>query len=991
MKKILLFIISCVAFTACDKNNDQNIVPGSTGNAVSISEATIPPIGNELESERISFTVTSDVAWRIHDEPSWLNIYPSSGGAGTTQVKMYAGVNRDPDPYREGVVIIESSDRSFSETITVFQERPYLEISRESINFNWDHCDTFGSAREEIVIRCNTDWQINSVMNEPYAFSSMLSRAQDDHQIDWLLCSEIQGSAVTEDHVLYFNPETYNIEREPKNLKLVISGVLDEYELDFSQNNLLFIVDIAGSEDNEHCNFAACNTEYVDMTVESERDWRLYSKPDWLLVNPTDGSSLTNVKFNIDGANPNADDRVGELVLVAEVNTNPLPQRVIEITQKGYEFVITTDNATISNTGSSLYGYINSSGSWEIDNSTIPGWLNVSTLSGAGSARESLQFSVNEQNLELSPRVANLKFRSTQYGNTMSQDVKIEQDKFIFDATLSEPSIGTIQKTSHDLEIQSSGKWAIDVLYDDSSSEEWLNVEQLQGEGNAVVKYNAKTENPIDEDRSATISIRSITHEEAGISEVVQLPVVQRKYIFEVEPSPNDLSLSYEAVDQNTINIFVNCSAHWSIDCPDWLIPSLRDGSNYADVTFRVENNRATTARDGKLVIKSVHYGVERSYSFDVHQDGFRFNSTTAQFTNLEALDARICEVDIVCSGGWELSGEGNWRDWITPSSMSGYGDAPLEVKVADNVQTSPRNTTFYVTSTLNPNMRKRVDISQKAFIFDTTTTNVPEFAAVDVTEARVVLGECMSTWTVRDIPSWLNVSPAAGEGAMTLRITPQENVNVEMTPRDATIQVVSDRNPALVKNIKITQAAFIFDTSTVNVPEFGAYNPIAANVTIGDCTSTWSVVEVPDWLTIQPKSGAGSGRITITPSSNLTAVARSATFYIESDKNSSLRKRISVSQGRYILEASTSSVNVPAKPSSSYSVNVSCSGRWKAECSADWLSLGSVTSGSGNGTINFTVSDNTSTTARSATIIISSTDGYTATVNINVTQAAGE
>lgn len=989
MKKILLFIISCATLIACNTDNDQNIVPGTTGNAVSISEATIPPTGNE--GEQISFTITSDVSWKIQNKPSWLNISPSSGNAGTTRVKMYAGINSDPEPSREGSVVITSSDKSFTESISVFQERPYLEISRESVNFNWDHCETYDSTREEILIRCNTDWQIDLANGGLYTFSSMLSRAQEDNQSwvfnDWLVCSQIQGPAVTEGHTLYFNPNTYNIDREPKAAKLVIRGALDEYVLDFSQNNLLFIVDLVGSADNEHCNFAACYTEDVHMTVESERSWHIYSKPDWLIVDPAEGNSLTtNVKFNIDGANPAAEERAGTLVLVADVNTIPLPQRAIEITQNGYEFVVVPGDRSISNSGASFSGYISSSGSWEIDSTTIPDWLEVSTLSGSGSAREDIQFSVNEQNLELSTRVANLKFRSTQYGNTMSQDVKVEQEQFVFDAEISEPYIGTIQTSSHDLTINSSGNWAIDVLYDDSSSEKWLNVEQLQGEGYAVVKYNAKTANNVDEDRSATISIRSMTHEAAGIHDVVkELRIVQRKYTFEVEPTPDNFSLSYDAVDIKIITIHIDCSTDWSIECPSWLMPNPRSGSNYADVSFLISDfNLTSTPRNGQVVIKSEYLNRERRFTFNVSQGAFRFNSTALQFNNLDALDAQTCEVNIECSGHWELT---DVADWIKPSITSGFGDYKISVRVDDNVKTEPRLTTFYVQSTLKPELTKRVSIEQKAFVFDTTPTSVPEFAAVDVVAKEVNLGECMSTWTVRDIPSWLSVTPSSGTGSATLRIIPQENTAETNKSRQATIRVVSDRNADVYKEITITQGEFLFDMTETTLPEFNAYNPGSADVIISESTSTWSVVEAPDWVTIQPMFGSGVGRITITPATNQTSLSRSATFYVQSDKNPSLRKRINISQGRYTLVASPPSISATATSTATYTINVNCSGRWQASCSADWVNLGARASGTGNGAITFTVNNNTSVSSRSATIVISSLDGYNSTVNITVTQ----
>jgi len=986
MKKILLMSFLIVAFVACDKEDrDQSAVSGSNGNAVSISEATIAPIGNEAESERISFTVTSDVPWKIKNRPVWLVVSPIEGKAGTTQITMYAGINNQSAPYRQCALRIEANDGSFSETVDVFQERPYLEVSRESIDFRWDQCDVFNTSKETIVIRSNTDWRIEPSSAGRNSFSTLLPMDSTGGQVDWLVCSELQGTISKDDHVLYFNPATYNIEREPKTLELEICGALDSYKLTFTQTNLLFTVDIAGSDDDAHCEFAACNTDDASMTVESELAWRVEGKPDWLVVNPNNGITMTEVRFNIDGANPGADVRVGNLVLVSEAGTNPLPQRVIEIRQKGYILDVQPASVSIPNNDLTAKNVdIASSGSWAIDGTSIPEWLDVPVVSGAGSeSGEPITVAANGRNYNLSERSANVEFHSTQAGNTMSKRIEVRQDRFVFDAGVSEPNIGTIQTSSHDLTIHSSGEWAIDVSYAGSPEADWLNIEQLQGEGDAVVKYNAKTGNVLDENRSAVITVRSLTHEAVGISGVEEsISVIQRKYTFEVDPSPDRLILSYDAADEKSISIDVNCSADWSIECPAWLVPSRTSGSNYATVAFRAQNNLDYTVRSGKLVVKSTYMGKERSFSFDVTQSAFVFDDTSVEFSNLEALNAGTHTINIVCSGGWELR---NCEPWIGASAAQGYGNTTITIRPQDNVDLTSRRLTFYVYSVLK-GLRKSITVSQKPFVFDTRSTTVPAFAPVEPEPAQIALGECLSTWTVRDIPSWITVSPSAGSGSATLTITPRENLTT--APRSATIRVVSDRNSALFKEIAVSQSAFVFDTDAVAVPDFDAVAPESVEIAVGECTSGWSVIDAPDWLTIEPMSGTGAGRITLTPSENLTTAPRNAVFHIVSDKNSSLRKTVSVSQRGYIFDANPKNVNIAAVGTSTHTVNVDCSGRWSAECSEKWIHLVS-SSGTGNGSLTFRADNNSSASVRTATIKISSLDGCDTVIDVVVSQAS--
>ena len=450
MKKILLIVFSIAAFVACDKeNHDQDIIPGTAGNAISITEATIAPIGNEAESERIVFTVTSDIPWKIQNRPSWLNVAPIEGKVGTTSVTMFAGINNQSEPIRTCTLRIVASDGTFSEQIEISQERPYLRVSRDKIDFTWDQCDVFKTASETITISSNTDWEIVVLRSSSQSSDVAVSAEDSGTLVDWLSCSELRGSAVPEDHLLYFNPAIYNIDRQPKSLELEIRGALDSYKLSFTQANLLFTVDVEDSDDDEHYEFPACNTKEVTLSIESELDWKVYSKPNWVKVTPDVGKNITDVRFDVDGANPNAEARVGNLIFVSEAGTNPLPQRVIEIRQNGYMFYVQPASVSIPNNDlTSKEILLVSSGSWAIESSSVPEWLDVSTMSGLGSeSGVPVSLAAKNRNLDLADRSAKVGLRSTQQGNTMQQVVDIKQDKFIFDASVSESSIGTIQTT----------------------------------------------------------------------------------------------------------------------------------------------------------------------------------------------------------------------------------------------------------------------------------------------------------------------------------------------------------------------------------------------------------------------------------------------------------------------------------------------------------------------------------------------------------------
>lgn len=992
MKKILFLLTAICLFAACDKkDSEQGSLP--IGTAVSITEANFSPIGS-----RVQFAVSAESEWSI-STPSWITASPSSGRRGTTEVTLESRLN-DARVDRHDVVIVSLYAGSQQETIEVHQPTPYLEIDRTTIPYTWDYSQSFGNTPEEISVTSNIDWRLDEVsysMVEAAAVnryaataSSLIIEQLTDVLSRWLMCSTMNG---TGDAVLTFIPATYNISDAPYSLVLRLSGPhtdgygqtvepLFDYELQFSQANLRFLVDVLDSDDDQTRSFAACNNAEVPFTVNSELDWQVQSKPDWVSVAPdagTGSTSLSQSQFGIPAANPTLEQRMGEVVIVSNAGTNPLPERVITITQAPYRFDLDSDAAGHANvdTGTNTIG-VTSSGAWQVDPESIPEWITVTDGSGAGIEygvpTAAFNYTIPSQNLELEDRTATLVVKSVENGNSMEHDFTIRQDKFIFGASFDE--ILTMSTNYQSGWVQSSGDWAITaVTYDGSPVQDWLEFESMTGSaGTTFINYRATSINTSDEDRVAQVTVRSLTHEQAGITLEKTYEIKQRKYTFELTPAAGT-SFSDVAYWTSTHSISLDASVNWTVETPDWVTASAYEGAGSSTIYFSLSTNTDASSRTGNIKITGSR---EDTFDYPISQSGYRFSVDVDDTVNVPVEPSSIT-FDVLSSGRWNVYA---WEGDISFSPTNGEGRDQQKTVTASmgwNPELNERSMRVSVTDEPT-GQNKTFTIVQAPYVFDSTAESFeyptlnPQTSSFDVV--------CSGSWVLQNVPSWISVSQTSGSGNATLVITPQNNVNT--SERSATFRVYSSVG-GYTKNITVSQAAYEFDSSS----ESYAYAALDTKSNTINVTSTgaWSVVNAPSWLTFSKTSGASSDSFTITSTRNTSVSARSATFYVQADLNSSLRKQISVSQEAYLFTTNTTSLVYDAFAGSS-DFTLTSTGSWTASSNQSWLTLDKA-SGTGNATITATISTvNPTASSRTATITLTSTDDSSRTVRINVTQS---
>ena len=222
--------------------------------------------------------------------------------------------------------------------------------------------------------------------------------------------------------------------------------------------------------------------------------------------------------------------------------------------------------------------------------------------------------------------------------------------------------------------------------------------------------------------------------------------------------------------------------------------------------------------------------------------------------------------------------------------------------------------------------------------------------------------------WTATSSAGWLGVSGASGNGSGTINYSVAANTT--SSGRGATITVGTA-------------------TFTLNQSGSCSYDLTPDTRTVGNAASTgtasvtaasgcaWTATSSAAWLTITGgSSGSGNGTVAYSITANSSTSSRSATLTVG-------LARLSITQNggcAYSLSPTSRTVT-PTAVTGSVSVTAGGSCSWTAASSSRWLTITGSASGSGNGTINYSVAANSGTGVRSGTITVGSA-AFTVTQN---------
>lgn len=1047
---------------------------------------------------------------------------------------------------RECTIRVKATDGSFDEEVDVSQPYPYLFIttrkpgaikdaeikSKDNVSFTWDYTKEEPFEKSPIIftIESNTDWTISTDADLPEALETDNENEQDsDISSDersradgmtvlnnWLVAPMPGEYEEVAEHVhsISFIPETYHTEDSPRRLSIVIAGAeyspgqsMDKYEIDFSQDYVRFMLKDVYNNNCKSLFYRSCYTDAQTVKLDSELEWyaETGSGDSWISLSPQ-SPATPNTSFSVDishanckeGANAYTEMQVGTIAVWGYINkakdANLKIKKEIKVSQNPYIFNLMNSNGSIAQdihldnvekTGNAVY--VQSSGDWTI--ASAEDWLQLSKKSGMGGrgaenpSLEEVTLTTNNYNLDTkSDRETTVSLISSL--NTLKRTFRVTQPAYIFKANAADRNLTTFDTNNHELKIQSTGAWRVDVDYSGSANndEQWLDFSTLNGSGNKTVTYKAKTGNGYAADRKAKITVVSIPHESSGMTAGVNqvLDVQQRKYTFDVAMS-NDTP-TFKAITTETYELNIDCSAEWSIDAPEWILVE-RTGAGNKTLTVRAKFNYGYDKRSGKIVVKSLYEPTQTEYSqeYVVSQDGFVFTISPLSISNVpafirdeeytvsvlssaswtvvkddnfnnyvetirpesyeadkeisvvikpksnpekqnrefeisfitdilthptlgtspdrltksvqikqvayefddkdesfayEALNTQSYNVDVICSGDWALANRPAWLS-VNAVNDKGSGNATIKLTATNNYELNERKASFLLQSTLHKDLgilsgfERSISVSQAAFVFDTDrVTTLPQFGSISSLVQSVQVGDCYGTWNIVKYPSWMNVSSSDRKN---ISLVAEENV--EMQSRKDVVRIESEyiaHNPALYKEIEVSQAALQFDNQSATVA-FGAIADLSRSFGIGHCDGGWKVQSKADWVDMA-LTGSGNETVQIQANANYELTPQTGVVKIVSAKNTKLAKNVTVSQSAFKFDIQKATVKIGSITSLSQSVPVGeCYGSWNIKMDdkdSDWLTIEQTAD---NLAVTIVAKENVNTTSRTAVVRIES------------------
>lgn len=386
-----------------------------------------------------------------------------------------------------------------------------------------------------------------------------------------------------------------------------------------------------------------------------------------------------------------------------------------------------------------------------------------------------------------------------------------------------------------------------------------------------------------------------------------------------------------------------------------WVTLSGTSGTGAGNVGWTAAPNTTTQARTATIVVGTASFTITQpgvcQFTFTTSQVSFSSQGGSGTITIKASNSA--CERPVRST-----------VPWITIlSGQTGTGDGSLQFTVDANNSATPRNGSILIAD-------QSIAIGQ--FGSNCTYVLSPLQATVAVNGGVgtfTVTTTC--SWSPTTSNSWISItsgtSSITGSGTVSYAVS----ANLDPTPRTGGISIGST-----IFNISQPAAScdVTLEPSDLTLGSEGGIGLVRI-MALPACS--WSAASSVSWITVDnPKSGTGDGAIQFKVDANTTVRRREGAITIGN-------RVFRVTQGAATCSVTlgTRALTLPASGGTgSIAVTANCD--WTATTNVGWIVFNGSTSGSGNGTVGFTVAANASSETRRGAIT-------TAGQEVAITQSA--
>ncbi|MES2140027.1 MAG: BACON domain-containing carbohydrate-binding protein [Bacteroidota bacterium] len=415
--------------------------------------------------------------------------------------------------------------------------------------------------------------------------------------------------------------------------------------------------------------------------------------------------------------------------------------------------------------------------------------------------------------------------------------------------------------------------------------------------------------------------------------------------------APTSLSFT-SAAGTGTVNVTSQSGCNWTATSNDsWItVTSGSTGTANGSVTYSVSANTGTAQRTGTITIAGLTHTVAQS------------GNTTCTFT-IAPLNQSLPNtagtgtVTVTAAAGCSWAATSN-DAWITVTTGStGSGNGTVTYSITANTGTTQRIGTITIAGQIHT--VTQAGTTPCSFTISPLTLSYASSGGLGSVNVTAAVG---CTWTATSNNPWITItsgSTGSGNGAVNYTVA----ANTGTTQLTGTITVAGQTHTVTESGINCTYAIAPTALSFTSIAGTGTVNVTTA---IG---CSWTATSNDAWITVTSGStGSGNGSVSYSVSANTGTTQRLGSISIGGQTHNVVQNGVSACT--YTIAPLTQSYT-SAGGTGAVAVTSANGCSWTAISNDSWIFISSGNTGSGNGSVNLTVSASTSTAQRTGTITI--------------------
>jgi hypothetical protein len=371
-------------------------------------------------------------------------------------------------------------------------------------------------------------------------------------------------------------------------------------------------------------------------------------------------------------------------------------------------------------------------------------------------------------------------------------------------------------------------------------------------------------------------------------------------------------------------------------------------GQGTGTVEFRAAANPLPAAREGEIVVN------ESRLRLSQQPAQCRVELRTDSL-NVEA-GGGTRDIAVSAPGGcsWTAATDAGWIAFTTP--VTGSGDGSVGVSVAPNASGARRLGAIVVGE-------QRVTVTQEpappapapgcVYVVNSTSQGVLPSDGADVAASVSAASGC--AWAASSSVAWVTVVAGAsgtGNGAVAFRVAANTG-----SGRTGTIVVAG-------QTFTVTQAATAPTPCVYSIaPANTAIGPLGGTGTVAVTTVTdcaWTAATTADWIAVTSgASGSGNGSVGFAVAPN-PGSARTGTIVVAGQTFTVTQAAPAPAPAPCVYSIAPANAAIgPLGGTGTVAVTTGTDCPWTANTGEEWITVTSGASGSGNGSVGFTVAPN--------------------------------